>query len=160
MELFSTLLGVGLGAGASAGARTLREYRNEAADPADLLNWAYLVDPGVILERPGLRDLYRDALALAPLDALGRHIVFRSEAHGAPYERLVRRLIELGLPDGFAGPAMVAERVDRTLCRRPRLALDASALAIVREWLVDAHAEVHTLGDRLVLEVTDALATR
>jgi len=53
MELFSTLLGLGLGVGASAGARTLREYRNEAADPADLLNWAYLVDPGVILMKDG-----------------------------------------------------------------------------------------------------------
>ena len=53
MDLFSTLLGAGLGAGASAAARALREYRSEPADPADILNWAYLVDPGVILMKDG-----------------------------------------------------------------------------------------------------------
>jgi type IV secretion system protein VirB4 len=53
MDLFSALLGVGLGAGAPAAARVLREYRSEPADPADILNWAYLVDPGVILMKDG-----------------------------------------------------------------------------------------------------------
>ena len=53
MDPFSALLGVGLGAGASAAGRVLREYRSEPADPADILNWAYLVDPGVILMKDG-----------------------------------------------------------------------------------------------------------
>src|SRR5690606_4391861 len=53
MDPLSILLGLGLGTGAAAAARGLREYRSEPADPADLLNWAYLVDPGVILLKDG-----------------------------------------------------------------------------------------------------------
>ncbi|MGH7448625.1 MAG: hypothetical protein ACRELT_13735, partial [Longimicrobiales bacterium] len=53
MEVLSTAVGIGLGVGVSAGARVLREYRSSPADPADLLNWGYLVDPGVILMKDG-----------------------------------------------------------------------------------------------------------
>jgi type IV secretion system protein VirB4 len=53
MELLSTILGIGLGAGASAGAAALREHRRESHDPADVLNWAFLVDPGVVLMKDG-----------------------------------------------------------------------------------------------------------
>lgn len=53
MELLSTAIGVGLGIGASAAAGALREYRNEAVDPADVLGWAFLVAPGVILMKDG-----------------------------------------------------------------------------------------------------------
>ena len=53
MDLLSTVLGLGIGAGMSAGARALRDYRSDPVDPADLLNWAYLVDPGVILMKDG-----------------------------------------------------------------------------------------------------------
>ena len=53
MDALSIALGIGLGASASVGARALREYRNDPVDPADLLNWAYLVDTGVLLLKDG-----------------------------------------------------------------------------------------------------------
>lgn len=81
MDPLSALLGLGLGAGASAGARALREYRSEPADPADLLNWAYLVDPGVILMKDGsflagwrYRGPDMAAATEEELDLLSRHV--------------------------------------------------------------------------------------
>jgi type IV secretion/conjugal transfer VirB4 family ATPase len=53
MELLSMLFGTGLGLGASAAANAVREHRSEPADPADILNWAFLVDPGVVLMKDG-----------------------------------------------------------------------------------------------------------
>lgn len=47
------LFGTGLGLGASAAANALRAHRSEPADPADILNWAFLVDPGVVLMKDG-----------------------------------------------------------------------------------------------------------
>lgn len=53
MELLSTLLGTGVGLGVAAGASALREHRSDPADPADLLSWAFLVAPGVVLMKDG-----------------------------------------------------------------------------------------------------------
>lgn len=53
MDPLSVLLGLGAGAGGAAFARSLREYRSEPADPADLLGWAFLVDEGVVLMKDG-----------------------------------------------------------------------------------------------------------
>ncbi len=47
------LFGTGLGLGAYATANALREFRSEPGDPADILNWAFLVDPGVVLMKDG-----------------------------------------------------------------------------------------------------------
>jgi len=81
MDLLSTALGIGVGAGALASARVLREYRNDPADPADLLNWAYLVDPGVILMKDGsflagwrYRGPDTSAATEEDLDLLSAHI--------------------------------------------------------------------------------------
>jgi type IV secretion system protein TrbE len=53
VELLSVALGTGLGIGVSAAATALREHRSEPADPADLLNWGFLVDRGVVLMKDG-----------------------------------------------------------------------------------------------------------
>lgn len=50
------LLGTGLGIGASSAAGFLREHRSEPADTADLLNWGFLVDRGVVLTKDGSLD--------------------------------------------------------------------------------------------------------
>lgn len=51
--MLSVLLGTGLGLGTFATANALREHRSEPVDLADLLNWGFLVDPGVILMKDG-----------------------------------------------------------------------------------------------------------
>jgi type IV secretion system protein TrbE len=53
MEPLSILLATSLGLGVTATANALREYRSEPADPADLLNWAFLVEPGIVLMKDG-----------------------------------------------------------------------------------------------------------
>jgi type IV secretion system protein TrbE len=53
VEFLSMLFGTGLGLSATMVADSLRTYRREPGDPADVLNWAFLVAPGVILMKDG-----------------------------------------------------------------------------------------------------------
>lgn len=81
MDLFSAALGVAGGAVASRGLVKLREHRTEPASLADLLNWGFLVDDGVVLQKDGsllagFRYAGPDMNAATPaeLDALSRHV--------------------------------------------------------------------------------------
>ena len=53
MDPLSLLLGGAVGAGASAMLARTREHRAAPAGLADLLNWAFLVDDGVVLQKDG-----------------------------------------------------------------------------------------------------------
>lgn len=75
------LLGTGLGIGASSAAGFLREHRSEPADTADLLNWGFLVDRGVVLTKDGsflagwrYRGPDTSAATNEELNLLSRHV--------------------------------------------------------------------------------------
>ncbi len=81
MDLFTAALGMAGGAAAARGVSRLREHRSSAAGLADLLNWAFLVDDGVVLQKDGsllagFRYAGPDMNAATPaeLDALSRHV--------------------------------------------------------------------------------------
>jgi len=81
VDLLSAALGVAGGAAASRGLVKLREHRTEPAGLSDLLNWGFLVDDGVLLQKDGsllagFRYAGPDMNAATPaeLDALSRHV--------------------------------------------------------------------------------------
>src|SRR3979490_3151416 len=81
MDMVSLALGGLTASAAGHGLRSLREHRNEPRGLADLLNWAFLVDDGVVLQKDGsLLAGWRyhgpDLAAATPeeLDALSRHV--------------------------------------------------------------------------------------
>jgi type IV secretion system protein VirB4 len=81
LDLWSLALGTLGGAAASRVLAHLREHRVSPAGLADLLNWAFMVDDGVVLQKDGsLLAGWRyhgpDLVAATPeeLDALSRHV--------------------------------------------------------------------------------------
>ena len=53
MDALSGVLGCVVGIGASEGLRRLREHRTEPLGLADVLNWAFMVGEGVVLQKDG-----------------------------------------------------------------------------------------------------------
>jgi type IV secretory pathway VirB4 component len=53
MDLVSLTLGGLTACAAGRGLKRLREHRSESRGLADLLNWAFMVDDGVILQKDG-----------------------------------------------------------------------------------------------------------
>src|SRR2546422_4789075 len=81
MDLWSLALGTLGGAAAVRGLAHVREHRVAPAGLADLVNWAFMVDDGVVLQKDGsLLAGWRyhgpDLSAATPeeLDALSRHV--------------------------------------------------------------------------------------
>jgi type IV secretion system protein TrbE len=81
MDLVSLALGGLTACAAGRGLKSLREHRSESRGLADLLNWAFMVDDGVILQKDGSLLAgwkYRgpDVSAATPheLNALSRHL--------------------------------------------------------------------------------------
>src|SRR6266571_2093033 len=81
MDLWSLALGTLGGAAAVRGLAHVREHRVAAAGLADLVNWAFMVDDGVVLQKDGSllvgwRYHGPDLSAATPeeLDALSRHV--------------------------------------------------------------------------------------
>ena len=81
MELATLALGTAAGSALTRGLARLREHRTEPAGLADLLNWGFMVDEGVILQKDGsLLAGYRyrgpdlNASTLQELDALSAHL--------------------------------------------------------------------------------------
>lgn len=81
MELIALTLGALGGALAARGLSELREHRTTPAGLADLLNWGFMVDDGVVLQKDGsllagygYRGPDLNASTAEELDALSRHL--------------------------------------------------------------------------------------
>ena len=81
---------------------------------------------GWLVDRPGAEARYRVALdaGRAQLDTLR----FRSDPNGGRVAQLCARLCDAAVPGGYRDPDFVADRLERILSTRPRLALDAHAV--------------------------------
>lgn len=100
---------------------------------------------------------YHEALTLARQDRLGEHLIFRRAEHGERFHRVRARLEAWGIPDRYADPIFVAERVAAALRGRPRLALSDAAAACVGEWMPAAQRRLVAHADELLSEVDEAL---
>ncbi|HEY8853602.1 MAG TPA: hypothetical protein VIM36_15575, partial [Gemmatimonadaceae bacterium] len=81
MDLVSLTLGGITACAAGHGLKRLREHRSESRGLADLLNWAFMVDDGVILQKDGsllagwkYRGPDVSAATTHELNALSRHL--------------------------------------------------------------------------------------
>lgn len=73
---------------------------------------------------------------------------------------LIDRLIDAPFPEGYVDPDFVAERLQRILASRPRLALDAAALVEVRKWARRARQEAPSRAPELMAQVRAGLKSR
>lgn len=95
-----------------------------------------LID-GELVRKSEVGDAYLSALAAfaGVADAL-------AEPSRAPLSALVTRLLRYGIPYDYEHPEAVTTRVSSVLARRPRLALDAPAQAVVGSIMPDLKARV------------------
>ncbi len=81
---------------------------------------------------------YRQALRGALEGDLEQAVAWKGAAPAASLRRLVSRLLDAPLPEGYRDPIFVYERLHTILARRPRLALQAGAREPVQAWLFTA----------------------
>jgi hypothetical protein len=85
---------------------------------------------------------YRDSIAEGSRLLAQAALRWRSLADEDELCAALERLAAAPLPEGYADPSFVAERLVRILSRRPRLALQPGDRAAVERWLCDAQPTV------------------
>ncbi len=108
------------------------------------------------LWREGARIPYEEALACA--DGVHGALRLHKQADPRAILRLTRRLAELQVHADDASPQTVADRLQRILAPRPRLALDDHAHGAVVAWLDEAQARVDAEAPSLMAQVRAGLS--
>jgi hypothetical protein len=103
---------------------------------------AELLLDGLLAEDVAARTDYRASVRHALQHGLADRVDFR-ETHGAgSLQRVLSRLADAPVPEGYREPAFVADRLTWILQRRPRLALRPADDAPVRAWLQRARTRL------------------
>lgn len=110
---------------------------------------------GLVLERPDGPGLapYLEALTAAESSALQRQLHTERGAFDPRLAVLVARLRQAPVPDGYRQPAFVAERLQRMLAGRPRLAMAEGDTPLVSAWLSEIRATLAAQTDTLLQQV-------
>lgn len=115
---------------------------------------------GWLVEQGGVPAPYRAAVASA--EGQADALAFQGDAEAArrQWRSACARLAQAPLPEGYADPAFVAERLVRILARRPRLAVEPGREPLVGEWAAAAKPRVAAAAEALLDEVEERLAGR
>lgn len=108
---------------------------------------------GTLPREEGLRGCYDEALCAA----VRLDLSWSPPAGAERFAQLHPRLRRIGVPESYADPERVAERLARALERRPRLALTARETRGVADWLATAQADVRAAAPQLFSELRAAL---
>lgn len=100
---------------------------------------------GALVGDAAVREAY-----VAALEAPDAAIEWRTDDCAARWASLRDRLAAHGVPDEYADPAVVADRVIAILRRRPLLALNTREAAEVSRWLTDAQRHVWEAAGQLI----------
>jgi hypothetical protein len=101
------------------------------------------------------RDRYRSALRCALDPGLAAALQFREDDGSRTLGLLAERLLWAPLPEAYADPGRVAERLTRLLSHRPRLALDANGAREVGTWLSEVQPEIAAGASALLRDLLD-----
>lgn len=109
---------------------------------------------GWIAAHHGVPAHYRAALDGALAIAADIEFSVRANVHTAhPFHELCQRVSAAPLPDAYARAGFTAERVERALASRPRLALEGGERAHVERWAATAGPAWDTHAPPLLAEV-------
>lgn len=100
---------------------------------------------GVLSHDRERRSLYSDALAVAVRGELDGKLAISPPTEMPRLTAGLGRLARAPLPEAYADPNLVVDRLERILAPRPRLAMRPSDVEPVRAW---AHAIVPTVAAR------------
>jgi hypothetical protein len=112
---------------------------------------------GCLVTRHGVPASYRDAMALA--SAAGEDLNWRDATHEHPqrWQAMCKRLIHAPVPEGYADPQFVADRLVQILSRRPMLAVEPGNEPLVFEWAKRWIPKVAARERELLEQVEDRL---
>lgn len=115
--------------------------------------WELLLD-GCLLERPGVADQLVEVLLGAP--ALAQAV--DEAADRSRWRTLAASMVTERWWMAYRSPQFVAERLQRRLSRRPRLAFAPAQIPAVTEALAAVRGDVDRVADEVVRSVTTALS--
>ncbi|MFK7990709.1 MAG: hypothetical protein AB8I08_32110 [Sandaracinaceae bacterium] len=110
---------------------------------------------GLLVRAPETREAYLDALGLDDL-----RLSASSPEGESRLAKLVGRLREIGIPDGYGEIDTVLERLHRTLRGRARLAFTDEERPAITRWLAETQGRLETEHPTLMSEVRDGLRSR
>lgn len=110
---------------------------------------------GLLVRAPDTRTAYLDALALTDLQLRAS-----SPEGESRLARLLGRLREIGIPDGYGEIDSVVERLDRTLRGRKRLAFTPEERPAIARWLSETQDRLESEHHALMSEVRVGLRSR
>ena len=139
--------------------RSLREsgVPRGAARGAAHVGIELLLD-GALVGDAHVAGLYEGALRAGADDELRASLRWSHEDGDARWRSLCSRLAAQGVPFGYREPDRVAERVERVLSYRPRLALEPRHRSTLRGWLAGASERVNDAAPALLEQVRAGLA--
>lgn len=133
-------------------ALTEREVPRGAARAVGHIGVEMLID-GELVRAPEVASAYLEALEAAR----EARPPFRAEGDRERFEALRRRLLAFGPPRDYADVDAVLARLSHVLRPRPRLALDARSLPIVRQLLPTLQQKVIVALPALLADLREAL---
>lgn len=111
---------------------------------------------GMLSRETDARPAYADALAYAVEERLSERLPTPHEAQ-ARLHRGLTRLVNAPIPEAYLDPAFVVDRLEAMLAPRPRLAMQARDVPLVRHELDRLHGEVSTTWRELLAQVQTRL---
>lgn len=141
------------------GTRTLRErgVPRGAARGAAHVGIELLLD-GALVGDAGVCESYVAALRAGADTSLRAKLRWSQEDGDSRWHELHTRLVLQGIPLAYRDPARVAERVERALSQRPRLALPTEHRETVETWLVQIQKRVHDAAPSLLEHVQSRIS--
>lgn len=110
---------------------------------------------GFLVQRSETRSAYLEALEMT-----GLQLEAASPEGQSRLTRLLGRLREIGIPDGYGEVDSVVDRLDRTLRGRKRLAFTDAERPAITDWLTETQARLVSEHHDLMQEVRDGLDAR
>jgi hypothetical protein len=113
---------------------------------------------GCLVTRHGVPNSYREAMALSA--AAGEDLEWRdgTPEHSLRWQAMCKRLSSAPVPEGYADPRFVADRLVQILSRRPMLAVEPGNEPLVFEWAKRWIPKVAAREQALLDQVEDRLA--
>jgi len=108
---------------------------------------------------PGANDAYLSAVACAESERVRGYVHWPTSEASERFLQLCRNLSKRGRYDENPASELVAERLQRILADRPRLAMDERGLAVVEEWVSNARTAIKSGAPQLLREVEQRLHT-
>jgi hypothetical protein len=89
---------------------------------------------GCLVTRHGVPASYREAMALASVAGADLNWRDGNPEHSRQWQAMCKRLSGAPVPEGYADPQFVADRLVQILARRPMLAVEPGNEPLVFEW--------------------------